>query len=276
MTTSQIALLKNAKHAGTKVVLAALPLIERANAQLVGLDEWQSRLRRYVAAHDAPGSDEIAFERLCLTVFAQGLGPSAVERHQEALRTVFQGFVPAAVARMDEAAVGDALLQPIIRNRAKVEACVDNARRWTALCAGGSGYLSRVAGVAVEDDALEGWPKLREMLQHDFRRVGERTARLVLKRWGFFTALAHPGCARLLGRLQALGDAGIQAAVATLAQRHGRDVYAIEASLALFAGLGPCRPAPRCHGCVLSAMCPSATRPPEPDAADRPDNQTKR
>jgi len=250
MTTSQIALLTNGTRSATRVALAALPLIERANAQLVGLDEWQSRLRRYVAAHDAPGSDEIAFERLCLTVFGQGLGPSALERHQEALRAAFHGFVPAAVARMDEAAVAEALLQPIIRNRAKVEACVDNARRWMALCADGSAYLSRVASVAVEDDALEGWPKLRAMLQHDFRRVGAHTARLVLKRWGFFTALPHPGCARLLGRLQALGAAGVQAAVAMLAQRNGRDVYAIEASLAIFAGLGPCQPAPRCQVCV--------------------------
>lgn len=274
MTTSPIVLLKSSKRSGARVALAALPLIERANAHLLGLDEWQRRLRRYVATHDAPGSDEIAFERLCLTVFAQGLGPSALERHDEALRAAFQGFVPAAVARMDDAAIAKALLQPIIRNRAKVEACVDNARRWIVKCADGGTYLSRVASVAVEDDALEGWPKLRAMLQHDFRRVGEHTARLVLKRWGFFTALPHPGCARLLDRLQASDDRGVQAVVATLAQRTGRDAYAMEAALALFAGMGPCQPKPQCHTCLLRATCPSAPRPPAVVAAGPRDNQT--
>ncbi|MDQ6780043.1 MAG: DNA-3-methyladenine glycosylase I [Candidatus Eremiobacteraeota bacterium] len=274
MTTSPLALLKSGKRVTSRRALAAMPLIERANAQLLGLDEWQSRLRRYVATHDAPASDEVAFERLCLTVFAQGLRARALERHEEALRSAFHGFVPATVARMDGAEMTDPLLQPIIRNRAKVEACVGNARRWISLCANGGTYLARVASVAVEDDALEGWPRLRAMLQHDFRRVGEQTARIVLKRWGFFTALPHPGCARLLERLQALGNGGVQAAVASLAQRNGRDAYAMEAALALFAGLGPCKPEPQCHACILSAMCPSAPRPLAAAAADRPDTQT--
>jgi DNA-3-methyladenine glycosylase I len=74
--------------------------------------------------------DESAmFEALTLGVFEVGLSWSIVFGKRDAFRTAFQGFDVAEVAAMTERDV-DRLVQDasIIRNRAKIQATVDNAR----------------------------------------------------------------------------------------------------------------------------------------------------
>ena len=75
-------------------------------------------------------SDESAlFEALTLGVFEVGLSWSIVFGKRDAFRKAFRGFDVAKVAAMTERDV-DRLVQDasIIRNRAKIQATVDNAR----------------------------------------------------------------------------------------------------------------------------------------------------
>jgi DNA-3-methyladenine glycosylase I len=69
------------------------------------------------------------FEALTLGVFEVGLSWSTVFHKRDAFRRAFREFDPAKVATMTERDV-DRLLQDasIIRNRAKIQATVDNAR----------------------------------------------------------------------------------------------------------------------------------------------------
>jgi hypothetical protein len=219
------------------------------------------RIRRWVASHEAPRDDRAAFAKLSEAIFAQGLGFEVVEKHRIALEAAFSGFAPDAVAQIDEKQVGMLLHEPIIRNRAKIEACITNARRWQEFVSAGTTYLGRVAEIGASDDAATGWPKLVAALQEDFCRLGEPTARIALKRWGFFTALAHPGVRRALVRL-GLVDANaegpaVQLFIGAVAEAAGRDAYAVEAALAIFAGAGACRATPRCNECPLNEVCPS-------------------
>src|SRR6266700_1229838 len=75
-------------------------------------------------------SDEsVMFEALTLGVFEVGLSWSVVFGKRDAFRKVFRGFDVSAVAGMTERDV-DRLVEDasIIRNRAKIQATVDNAR----------------------------------------------------------------------------------------------------------------------------------------------------
>ena len=75
--------------------------------------------------HDADG----LYERLCLEAFQSGLSWLTILRKRESFRAAFAGFEIAAVARFGERDIerlmGDA---GIVRNRAKIEAAVANAR----------------------------------------------------------------------------------------------------------------------------------------------------
>jgi DNA-3-methyladenine glycosylase I len=69
------------------------------------------------------------FEALTLGVFEAGLSWSVVFNKRDGFRTGFHGFEIARVAAMTERDVDRLLRDPsIIRNRAKIQATVDNAR----------------------------------------------------------------------------------------------------------------------------------------------------
>jgi DNA-3-methyladenine glycosylase I len=89
-------------------------------------------LRRY---HDAEWGRPVAddrrlFEKLSLEGFQSGLSWITILRKRENFRTAFRSFEPAVVARFTSRDIarlmGDA---GIVRNRAKIEATVNNARR---------------------------------------------------------------------------------------------------------------------------------------------------
>jgi 3-methyladenine DNA glycosylase Tag len=235
--------------------------IERTVDAELGIDEAAARLRRYVADHDAPADDAAAFGRMCEVIFAQGIGFAIVGRKREALAKAFAGFAPATVAAFSETDVRRILGEPVIRNAAKIRACIANAKRWCAAPQGS--YLAYVASNAADDDPLAGWPQLAALVKDDFERLNDAGARQTLKRWGFFTAFGHPGTRRVIERL-GLTDATAPAAegqtlIGAIADVMSRDPYEIEGVLALFAARGPCAPAPHCVRCALVERCPSAS-----------------
>lgn len=95
---------------------------------------WALGNDRLLAYYDAewgmPIVDEAGlFERLSLEAFQSGLSWVIVLAKRPAFREVFHGFDPDRIAAMDDAEIADALADTrIIRNRAKIEATVGNAR----------------------------------------------------------------------------------------------------------------------------------------------------
>jgi len=104
---------------------------------------WPTSDPLYIAYHDEewgrPVRDDARLlERLCLEGFQSGLSWITILRKRERFREVFAGFDAQAVARFGENDVqrlmGDA---GIVRNRAKIEAAVANARATLALAEAG-------------------------------------------------------------------------------------------------------------------------------------------
>lgn len=78
------------------------------------------------------------FERLCLEGAQAGLSWLTILNKREGYRRVFRDFDVEQVARMTDAALAEALLDPgIVRNRAKVESVRTNARATLDLRADG-------------------------------------------------------------------------------------------------------------------------------------------
>ena len=105
----------------------------------------------YAAYHDDEWgrpqlSERQLFEKICLEGFQAGLSWITVLRKREALREVFGDFEPSFVATLDvEPLLTDARL---IRSRAKLRACVRNARATLAL----SGGLPDLVGEYATDE----------------------------------------------------------------------------------------------------------------------------
>ncbi|MFD5429925.1 DNA-3-methyladenine glycosylase I [Streptomyces sp. NPDC127084] len=95
---------------------------------------WGLSAPDYVAYHDEEWGrpvhgDDALFERLCLEAFQSGLSWITILRRRETFRKAFDGFRIASVAGFTEADQERLLGDPgIIRNRAKVEATLANAR----------------------------------------------------------------------------------------------------------------------------------------------------
>jgi DNA-3-methyladenine glycosylase I len=78
--------------------------------------------------------DRRLFEKLSLEGFQAGLSWLTILRKREHFRRAFDGFDPAAVARFGAQQVDRLLADPgIVRNRAKIEATINNARRYAEL-----------------------------------------------------------------------------------------------------------------------------------------------
>jgi DNA-3-methyladenine glycosylase I len=100
---------------------------------------WVSADPLYLAYHDeewgVPVHDERRlFEMLVLEGAQAGLSWITILKRREGYRKAFSGFDPEKVARFTPARIEKLLLDPgIIRNRAKVESAVANARAVLAL-----------------------------------------------------------------------------------------------------------------------------------------------
>ena len=93
----------------------------------------------YVSYHDeewgVPELDDKAlFEKLILDGFQAGLSWITILRKREAFREAFDGFEPQIIARYNARKLSQLMNEPrIVRNRAKIEASVTNARAYLAL-----------------------------------------------------------------------------------------------------------------------------------------------
>ncbi|WP_214404530.1 DNA-3-methyladenine glycosylase I [Pseudonocardia lacus] len=96
---------------------------------------WATSAPEYIAYHDDEWGRPLRgvtalFERLSLEAFQSGLSWLVILRKRAAFRAAFAGFDPAAVAAFGpvdvERLLGDA---GIVRNRAKIDATIANARR---------------------------------------------------------------------------------------------------------------------------------------------------
>lgn len=89
--------------------------------------------------------DTSLFELLVLEGAQAGLSWETVLRKRSRYRELFEGFDPRAVARITPARIEKLLLEPgIIRNRAKIEATVENARALLRLREDASSFDSYV------------------------------------------------------------------------------------------------------------------------------------
>ncbi len=82
-------------------------------------NEWGNQVR----------DEQGLFERMSLEAFQSGLSWAVILRKRDRFREVFIGFDPDAVAEFDEAKVTELLADAgIVRNRAKIEATINNAK----------------------------------------------------------------------------------------------------------------------------------------------------
>lgn len=97
---------------------------------------WCLKFDEYVDYHDKEWGvpvhdDQVHFEFLILEGAQAGLSWSTILKKRAGYRNVFAGFDPQKVARFTENKVEKILKDPgIVRNRLKVNAAVNNARRF--------------------------------------------------------------------------------------------------------------------------------------------------
>jgi DNA-3-methyladenine glycosylase I len=164
---------------------------------------WATSDPLYLAYHDEewgrPVRDEhLLLERLCLEGFQSGLSWLTILRKRERFRTVFAEFRPERLARFGESDVqrlmGDA---GIVRNRAKIEATIANARATVALHDAGETlgellWSFAPAAPAPAPRALGDMPATtpestalaRELRRRGFRFVGPTTAYALMQACG--------------------------------------------------------------------------------------------
>jgi DNA-3-methyladenine glycosylase I len=169
----------------------------------------------YVAYHDeewgrAVRGDDAVFERIVLEAFQSGLSWLTILRKREAFRAAFAGFSIGAVADFTEADVERLLADAsIIRNRAKIEAAIANARAAAALTEGLSEFvwsfaptgrrpapktLADVPAITPESTAMA-----KELKRRGFRFVGPTTAYAHMQATGMVNdhlrdCVARPHC----------------------------------------------------------------------------------
>jgi DNA-3-methyladenine glycosylase I len=97
---------------------------------------WCLKFDEYIRYHDEEWGkpvhdDNVHFEFLILEGAQAGLSWSTILKKREGYRKVFAGFDPVKVSKFTEKRLEKALLDPgIIRNRLKVYAAVNNAKRF--------------------------------------------------------------------------------------------------------------------------------------------------
>ena len=119
-----------------KPVSPATPPPEIARCPWVGIADPE-----YARYHDeewgVPLVDDVGlFEKLALEGFQSGLSWLTILKKRDNFRRAFSGFAPAAVADFGDADVARLMADAgIVRNRAKIEATIGNARAYLALAA---------------------------------------------------------------------------------------------------------------------------------------------
>jgi len=160
---------------------------------------WARSAPDYLAYHDEEWGrpvrdDDALYERLTLEAFQSGLSWLTILRKRPAFLAAFAGFVIDTVAGFGEADVERLLADPgIVRNRAKIEATVANARAAADLPDGLSTLLwsfapaprSRPESFAdVPATTAESVALAKELKRRGFRFVGPTTAYALMQATG--------------------------------------------------------------------------------------------
>jgi len=136
-------------------------------------------------------SDREHFERLSLEVFQAGLSWRTILHKRPAFRRAFARFDPRRVMRFTGRDVRRLLADAgIVRHRAKIEATIENARRFREIA-------ERHGSFARYLDALPGdLAELRGILRREFRFLGPKIAESYLESVGKIPPAHHPRCWR--------------------------------------------------------------------------------
>jgi DNA-3-methyladenine glycosylase I len=160
---------------------------------------WAVSAPEYVAYHDEEWGrpvhdDQALFEKLCLEAFQSGLSWITILRKREAFRSAFAGFAIDRVAAFGDDDVARLLADAaIVRNRAKIEACIHNARATAWLDVGLGELLWRFAPpeqpaprriADVPATTPESTAMAKELKRRGFRFVGPTTAYALMQACG--------------------------------------------------------------------------------------------
>jgi DNA-3-methyladenine glycosylase I len=160
---------------------------------------WATSAPEYIAYHDDEWGRPLRgvtalFERLSLEAFQSGLSWLVILRKRPAFRAAFAGFDPAAVAAFGPDDVERLLVDAgIVRNRAKIDATIRNARQVLELDVPLDELLwsfapaehRRPGGIAdVPATSPESTAMARELKRRGFRFVGPTTAYALMQAAG--------------------------------------------------------------------------------------------
>jgi DNA-3-methyladenine glycosylase I len=165
----------------------------------LGRCPWAGSAPEYVDYHDTEWgqpirTDEALFERLALEGFQSGLSWITILRKRPAFRAAFAGFSMEKVATFDDADRARLLADAgIVRNRAKIDATIANARAALDLPDGLAALLwsfappprprphrlSDVPATTPESTAMS-----KSLKRHGFRFVGPTTAYALMQAAG--------------------------------------------------------------------------------------------
>ena len=161
---------------------------------------WGASTPDYVSYHDGEWGtpvtqDRRLFEKICLEGFQSGLSWITILRKRPAFRTAFAGFAIDAVAGFGADDEARLLADPgIVRNRAKITACIRNARAAQELPEGLSALLwsfaptgSRPRPATIADvpaTSPESVAMAKELKRRGFVFVGPTTAYALMQATG--------------------------------------------------------------------------------------------
>jgi DNA-3-methyladenine glycosylase I len=160
---------------------------------------WSLGAPEYLSYHDEEWGrpvrdDNGLFERICLEAFQSGLSWLTILRKRDNFRAAFRGFDIETVAAFGPADIERLLADPgIVRNRAKIEAAVANARAALDLDEGLSALVWRYAEerddgpVSISDIAASTSASTalsKELRRRGFRFTGPVTAYATMQSCG--------------------------------------------------------------------------------------------
>ncbi|MDG4833545.1 DNA-3-methyladenine glycosylase I [Solwaraspora sp. WMMD1047] len=161
---------------------------------------WGASTPDYAAYHDEEWGrplhgDDALFERLTLEAFQSGLSWLTILRKRPAFRVAFDQFRIPTVAGYREAEVARLMADAgIVRNRAKIEAAIANARAALELPGGLAALLWSFAPppratrlpdfAAVPASTVESTAMAKALKRHGFRFVGPTTAYALMQATG--------------------------------------------------------------------------------------------
>jgi DNA-3-methyladenine glycosylase I len=160
---------------------------------------WGARSPEYIVYHDTEWgvpvrTDDGLFERMTLEGFQSGLSWLTILRKRESFRAAFAGFVIDKVARFDDRDVERLLADAgIVRNRAKIEAAIANARAAADLPDGLARLLWSYAPAPrprprsfaeIQPTTPESTAMSKDLRKRGFRFVGPTTAYALMQATG--------------------------------------------------------------------------------------------